>query len=112
MNKIIEEIVKNGILVSMGYNKSTNSINYTIDGFYKSGNITLEENGENLIATARYNEKTNITNFRDIVLLNYSWWNYSNGRNDIWNSPESDWLPFLLEEGLVKETVEVLKKYV
>lgn len=111
MNKIIEELLKNGIPVSMEYNKNNGCINYIIDGFYKSGTVSLEENGENLIATSRYDEKTNITEFRDIVLLNYNWWTSSKNRSDIWKSPDSMWLPFLLKEGFVKETIETVKKY-
>lgn len=113
MNKIIEEILKNGIPVSMEYNKEKNKIVYIIEGFYKSGSINLEEkeNEDVLIATARYDEQTIVESFKDLVSLNYDWWMYSKDKYDGWKSPESRWLPFLLEMGLVKQNVEHVVKY-
>ena len=113
MNKIIEEIVKNGIPLEMRYDKEKDKIIYRIDGFYKSSGIDLEEkDGEEvLIATARYNEQTIVEKFYDLVSLNYDWWNYSKDRNEFWKNPESIWLPFLMDMGLVKRTVETVVKY-
>lgn len=113
MNKIIEEIVKNGIPIQLSFNKEKNKMIYTIDGFYKSGSIDLEEkdDGNDLIATARYGEQTLVCNFNDLVSLNYDWWMYSKDRYDGWKTPEGCWLPFLLDMGLVKKTVETITKY-
>lgn len=113
MNKIIEEIVKNGIPIQLSFNKEKNKMIYTIDGFYKSGSIDLEEKdgGNDLIATARYGEQTLVCNFNDLVSLNYDWWMYSKDRYDGWKNPESCWLPFLIDMGLVTKTVETVVKY-
>lgn len=113
MNKIIEEILKKGIPIQISFNNEKNKIIYTIDGFYKSNSIDLEEiDGEyDLIATARYGEQTNVSNFNDLVSLNYDWWMYSKDRYEGWKNPESRWLPFLIDMGLVKKTVETFVKY-
>lgn len=113
MNKIIEEVLKKGITVNLSFNKEKNKIIYTIDGFYKSGTIDLEEKDDNdiLIATARYNEQTLVESFDDLVSLNFSWWSYSKNRNECWNAPDSKWLPFLIDSGLVEKYVETVIKY-
>jgi hypothetical protein len=47
---------------------------FHIGGFYKSGGITLECDGNCWKAVARYNEITTIETLHDIVGLNYHWW--------------------------------------
>lgn len=113
MNKIIEEILKNGITLQVNFNKEKNKMIYTVDGFYKSGTVDLEEKeGEDiLVATSRYNEKTLIKNFNDLISLNYDWWIYSKNSNEFWKSPDTIWLPFLIDMGLVKKIVETNIKY-
>jgi len=111
MNKIIEEVIKKGIDLKVKYNNITEKMEYTIDGFYKSGDIILYEEGEQLIALARYDEKTDINSFSDLVHLNYYWWNSSKLRLDAWKTPEYRWLPFLIEEGLVTKIVQVVETY-
>jgi hypothetical protein len=111
MNKIIEEIIKKRFEVKINYDIINERLEYTLEGFYKSGDIKLYEEDGQLIALARYNEKTEINSFSDVVHLNYYWWNYSKDRDDFWNSPGYNWLPFLLEEGLVTKDIQVIEKY-
>jgi hypothetical protein len=68
MNPIIQEILEKGIKVCILYNPKTKNNEFIIDGFYKSGSITLSEDEEGiLIAQARYDERTRIDCFDDLV---------------------------------------------
>lgn len=91
INQIIIETIKVGIPVKCEYVPSRGFV-YEIDGFYKSGTITIEEESGKLIATARYNEKTEIKEPKDIVQLNFNWWEYSQDIFDGWKWPGSNWL--------------------
>lgn len=90
MNKIIEECIKIGICVKCEYIHNSGFV-YEIDGFYKSGTISIEEIDGKLIATARYNETKEIVTPKDIVELNYQWWEYSKDRFDGWEIPSEIW---------------------
>lgn len=110
MNEIIEETLKKGIPVKMEYNQEKKRVEYSIDGFYKSGNIKLIENNYGvLISHSRYDTANEIKSFNDIVRLNYEWWELSKNRFIDWSEPDSMWLPHLLELGLVDE--KIIKKY-
>lgn len=76
INPIIEASIRIGIPVKCEYVLDRGFI-YTIDGFYKSDGVSIETEDGKLIATARYNEKTEINKLEDIVALNYEWWEYS-----------------------------------
>lgn len=112
MNELIKKILEKGFTLEMGFNVEKNRIEYALDGFYKSGNITLYENDHGtLTAIARYNEITIIDNFYNLVSLNYMWWINSRDRFEGWKEPDSMWLPLLIEEGFVKEEIKVVKTY-
>jgi len=112
MNDIIKKILENGFSLEMGLNKTHNRIEYELGGFYKSDKVTLYENDHGtLTAIARYNEITIIDNFYNLVSLNYTWWITSRDRFEGWKVPDSMWLPFLIEEGFVKEEISVVKTY-
>lgn len=91
INKIIEDCIRLGIPVKCEYILDRGFV-YEIDGFYKSGNISIEEIDGKLIATARYDEKTEITEPRDIVILNLEWYNYSKDRFEGWSTPSDFWI--------------------
>jgi hypothetical protein len=111
MNPIIQEILEKGIKVQIVFNTETQKNEYIIDGFYKSGTITLFENQHDLLmAFARYGELTLITKFDDLVDLNHSWWIASAPRYEGWASPDPQWLPYLLEKGLVTEEKKTIYK--
>jgi hypothetical protein len=111
MNPIIREIIEKGIRVIIEYNKETKKDEYVLHGFYKSGTATLFEDLDGrLMARARYNEITPINTFNDIVYLNYEWWTNSRHRNECWEEPDKEWLPFLIEAKLIK--VETKTRYV
>lgn len=74
-----------------------------IDGFYKSGEIVLVSDKKDFIAKARYGEETKITNFDDLVHLNYNWWQRSKDRFDGWKNPEEPWASEMVRLGLVKK---------
>jgi len=90
INKIIEESIKIGIPIKCEYVPSRGFV-YEVDDFYKSGTISIEEEGGKLIATARYNEKTEINEPKDIVNLNYEWWCFSKDRFNGWRKPSETW---------------------
>jgi len=90
INKIIEDSIKIGIPIKCEYVPNRGFV-YEIDNFYKSGTISIEEENGKLIATARYNEKTEIVEPKDIVNLNYQWWQYSKDRYEGWKYPLEIW---------------------
>jgi len=90
INKIIEESIKIGIPIKCEYVPNRGFV-YEVDGFYKSGTISIEEENGKLIATSRYNKKTEIKSPKDIVKLNYEWWDFSKDRFDGWKVPNDTW---------------------
>lgn len=90
INKIIEESIKAGIPIRCEYVLNRGFV-YEVEGFYKSDTISIEEEDGVLIATSRYDEKTQINEPKDIVQLNYEWWNYSKDRHDTWKYPSITW---------------------
>jgi hypothetical protein len=99
INKIIEESIKIGIPIKCEYVPNRGFV-YEVDGFYKSDTISIEEEEGKLIATARYNEKTEIKEPKDIVVLNFSWWNYSKDSFDGWSLPSENWNKLFIVYGL------------
>lgn len=114
MNKIIEELIKNGIPVTCEYNSKTEQIEYVVNGFYKSGEIRLidDKNNGSLSSYGRYNEIRVIFELRDIVELNYDWWQYSKDRFDGWKNPDGKWIPLLEKFELITKKVETVTTWV
>jgi hypothetical protein len=109
MNPIIQEILEKGFQLLVEYNPKTKKNEYIIGGFYKSDTVRLIEDDEYLdqfIAVARYNERMSINNFDDLIHLNHVWWVSSKDKLTEWASPNSKWLPFLIEKGLVKKEIK------
>ena len=102
MNAIIEELVRAGVSVTVSYDKTQNKLQYEVPGFYKSGSVLLFETDSGLIASARYSEVTAIKTLRDLIWLNYDWWQRSKDRFDDWKNPDPIWIPLLLNAGLIK----------
>ena len=103
MNKLIEVILKKGFSLEIGYNTEKDRFEYSLDGFYKSGKITLYENDHGTLnANSRYGQVDIIENFYNLVALNHQWWCDSKDRFDGWSVPDSTWLPFLIEEGFIE----------
>jgi len=112
MNKIILELLKYGFMLELSFNKESKMCEYRLNGFYKSSGITLwVGDGDNLVAIDRNKEVHFIDSFRELVLLNYQWWQSSKDRYEGWAVPEAEWLPFLLADGLVKEETNIVKTY-
>jgi hypothetical protein len=111
MNEIIEELLKKGINTILEYDKGTNKNVYYLDGFYKSGTVKLMEECDGLYALQRYGDRDKIESFRDLVHLNFVWWNRSKEHFDGWAKPDPKWLPFLIEEGFIEEKVETVVTY-
>lgn len=111
MNPIIQQIIEKGIKVTIEFNATTKLNEYVISGFYKSDTIRLIEEPDikdSLMAIARYDGKTVISNFDDLVHLNNAWWLSSRNRYEGWETPDPQWLPFLLEKRLVKEEMKTI----
>lgn len=91
----IEELVEAGISVTLQKGNK-----FRIEGFYKSSGVTIENINafqQEWVANARYNEVTRIESLRDIVELNYYWWDRSKGRSEYWEQPDPLWVPLLLQ---------------
>lgn len=77
-------------------------IAYEISGFYKSGLVTLYEEGGSLYVEARYGEVDQVESFDDLVYINYKWWQRSKERYDGWVNPEDSWVEDMVRLGLVQ----------
>lgn len=93
----IEELVEAGIDVFLQKGGK-----FYIEGFYKSGSITIEWDTSQWVACARYNEVTRIDTLQDLVELNYDWWQRSKDRCEGWEQPNDKWVPLLLKYGYIK----------
>lgn len=83
-----------------------------LDGFYKSGSVLLKiDHLGNLIAESRYSQVDKIESFRDLVQLNYDWWENSRKRYDGWKVPDSAWCDFLIEFEFVQKSVVQIIQY-
>jgi hypothetical protein len=112
INNLIKELLNKGFIIS-GVSLNDNELSFRLDGFYKSGDILLYEKDNHLFALARYDEITELDDenpFNSLVWLNFDWWDKSKDRYEGWNNPNSKWLPYLIEIGLIKEIVET--KYI
>lgn len=109
MNKnfeILGKLAESGIEVTM---LSVNS--FAVGGFYKSGTVTVDLVAETI--TARYNEVSAFNgDLRQILVdTNYDWWQHSKDRFDGWASPDSNWLPLLMEYGLITKVEKTVVEY-
>lgn len=81
-----------------------------VGGFYKHGDITITSRGDGDYAVeGRYGDLDQISDFGDLVSLNYrQWQNYKHKGFDI----DSAWLPYLIEYDFVEkvETVSYKEK--
>ena len=75
-----------------------------LDGFYKNGPMKLDFEGENLVAIDRRNRKESISNFDDLVKLNFKWWKMGNTKST-YITPERPWLDQFIEKKWVKRKV-------
>lgn len=89
-------------------------IGYEVSGFSKSGTVTLYEKDNKIWAKARYNETTEITCFDDLIYLDWDWFLRYKDREPF-QEPDSMWIPFFLEKGLIREVTridyEIVKKH-
>lgn len=111
MNPIIKELLHNGFSLRIEYDKTEDRMEYMVEGFYKSGTVSLYESNEILYARARYDTVTEVNDFRDLVILNHHWWINTKHKYDGWASPDSQWLPFLLKYKLVEQHVNTVTTY-
>jgi len=105
MDLLLSELAVNGIYAIIKLNDKTNHKEFYIDGFYKSGLIRLDKIGGKIFAYSRYNTKTEIKSLKDLILLNYLWWEYSKNMFFGWALPNCFWLPLLRKEGLIDASV-------
>ncbi len=110
MNPIIIELLKNGISVSLQYNKHDDRVEYLVSGFYKSGVITMVEYDNVLKYAARYGANGEIIELSDLIRLNHEWWLASRDRSEGWAQPDPKWLPLLIKAGLVQQVTKTYYK--
>lgn len=81
--------------------------NILVDGFYRSGGITLEiGDGDSITAVDRRGVRTPVNGFDDLVALNHDWWIRTNGKNGEGRiTPDRPWLDEFLEKGWIKRVV-------
>jgi hypothetical protein len=108
IQEIVKELVKRHIQIELQYDSPSDSVAYIVHGFYKSGTITLIEQNGLIMACSRYDEKTEITQLRDLAYLNLDWWRRSKDRNDFWANPDGAWVGLLEEFNLVTKKTETV----
>lgn len=80
-------------------------------GFYKSDYVKLSMSAAlQLEALDRYNEKSIIHSFTDLVYLNYEWWRLTNSRNNGEILPNSYWLASLLKYKYIEQVTKIMYK--
>ena len=85
---------------------------YQIDGFYKSGTVTLVPLGEGRYQVrARYDEISEIDSFEDLVGINAQWWERSRTRSDGWEAPHPKWVGDLVRCGYVHVETRTVSTY-
>lgn len=111
---LIRQLLEKGFVFSGVCLLDSGEIAYNLNGFYKSGDVLLFEDSTYIYAQARYAEITVLNDgqnpFDALVGLNYEWWQKSKDRYDGWKIPDSRWLPYFLEKGLVQEQINVTYK--
>lgn len=110
MNNIIKELLDKGFRLEL-FKDVQGELCHQLPGFYKSSGVVLRDIENGVMAFSRYNQMDEIYEFRDLVYLNHRWWQSSKEKYDGWVNPEEDWLPYLIEEGLVKKIEEKLVRY-
>lgn len=104
-NPIIKALVERNITVIITKD------GFKVNGFYKSNEITLIPDGRGFIAISRYDEKTDIEDFDDLVYLNFSWWNRSKDRYEGWAIPDIEWVADMERLGYIKKETKVITEY-
>lgn len=108
--QIILSLLEAGIQVDLCLHEGT--VAYKVYGFYKSGTATLVPYTDGrpgmplFEAHTRYDQKDDISDFNDLVLLNREWLVRREGY-----TPDPKWAPFLAAKGYIKEktTWEVVR---
>lgn len=111
LNEIILECCKREIPVSCSYNKENDRLEYEISGFYKSGNVKLYIDNDDIICSQRYDRSDVVESFKDLVGINFYWWNSSKERYDGWKDPDHNWTNSLIEFGYIKKKETVVVTY-
>lgn len=116
LEHLIIELLEKGITVSsvelvQSMESFGNSLGYRVDGFSKSGYVTLYQEGEQIIALARYKEISKINSFDDLVSLAFDWYSGYKDREPF-TEPDSGWLPWFVEKGWLEIKTETVTKYV
>lgn len=96
---VIKQIAELGAQFKM----ETDGVLY-IEGFYRNGPMKIDFEGDSVVAIDKRGRKTTITNFDDLVQLNFSWWRLSNGRQG-YIVPERPWIDKFIEKKWVKRKV-------
>ena len=118
IEEMVQDIVREGIPVTIKYNKETDEVRYYLPGFYKSdGSVYLvEEDDCRIFCYQRYGEKTELhdEDFMDtLVDVNYYWWTITKKRNP--NStilPNDYWKDLLIKYGYIKVVTKTVTEYV
>ena len=98
--EMIETAVTKGVRVVL------TKTGYEIEGFYKSGSVTLEPDiTGGMTATDKKDGKSIVKSFDDIVRLNYDWWKKSRGKSAEFVNPGKEWIDEFVRLGLVKRQV-------
>ena len=100
------------VLIEAGVPVTFTKDGVVLEGFYKSGNVTLVERPHDLptlIAIDRYKEETVIQDVQDIIDLNFDWWERSRTRGvDGWERPAGGWLSLFEAQGLVEKRTKTI----
>lgn len=105
--EILKELLKRNIPIELSIYPGTSRFFFKVMGFYKSGSIKLELEDDLLIFTDRYNGRHAITNWEDMVILNFDWWQRSCQRFEGWKQPDKAFVEDFLRLGLIEKITTV-----
>lgn len=107
VEELLKKLLKAGITVELILDEKHDTLQYSVGGFYKSGDIKLFSSPsftinepDRLYALARYDEITPIHCLQDLFDLNLEWYNTSKDRYEGWKYLDHHWKILQEQEGL------------
>lgn len=94
---VVAQLAKKGVRTTVEVRDGILAASFQ-DGFYKSDGCTyLQPDDGRLYLHARYNEKTEVNSYQDIIQCSYDWYQRSKERFHGWSTPPSNWAALYAE---------------
>lgn len=100
---LIQDLFQRGVDITM----DPKAGELLLDGFYDNGPLRLSEENDRFKAIDKRNKSTPISNYDDLVMLNFEWWKITNAasKGKKYTPPNRPWLDSFKDKKLVKRSV-------